>query len=144
MAKKMATLPEAQRLMEELRIASYEPAMRELAEVQEFAKSKVCFLSPHSKDPLPCRPGGLLLQPRRGLLLPLHSAPSRRFQVGTDDLMNGSAPGHQGETAELRQWDISFWAERLREDKYAITDEELRPYFALPNVLEVCGQWRLV
>ena len=30
------------------------------------------------------------------------------------------------ETAELRQWDISFWAERLREDKYAITDEELR------------------
>lgn len=23
-----------------------------------------------------------------------------------------------------------------REDKYAITDEELRPYFALPNVLD--------
>jgi oligopeptidase A len=41
-----------------------------------------------------------------------------------------------GETEELRQWDVSFWAERLREDKYAITDEELRPYFALPNVLD--------
>lgn len=25
---------------------------------------------------------------------------------------------------------------RCREDKYAITDEELRPYFALPNVLD--------
>ena len=42
----------------------------------------------------------------------------------------------QGFKEELRQWDTSFWAERLREDKYNITDEELRPYFALPNVLE--------
>jgi Zn-dependent oligopeptidase len=41
----------------------------------------------------------------------------------------------QGVTEELKQWDISFWAERLREQRFAITDEELRPYFALPNVL---------
>ena len=27
-------------------------------------------------------------------------------------------------------------AERLREDRYNISDEELRPYFALPNVLQ--------
>lgn len=81
MAKKMATLSEAERLMEELRIASYEPAKAELAEVQEFAKA-------------------------------------------------------QGETEELRHWDMSFWAERLREAKYNITDEELRPYFSLPNVLQ--------
>mmetsp|Transcript_6693 Transcript_6693/g.16110 ORF Transcript_6693/g.16110 Transcript_6693/m.16110 type:complete len:783 (-) Transcript_6693:176-2524(-) len=81
MAKKMATLDEAERLMEELRAASYEPAKAELEEVREFARSK-------------------------------------------------------GETEELRQWDVSFWAERLREDRYNITDEELRPYFALPNVLQ--------
>lgn len=37
----MATLSEAERLMEELREASYEPAKAELAEVQEFAKSQV-------------------------------------------------------------------------------------------------------
>lgn len=42
----------------------------------------------------------------------------------------------QGFTEELRQWDVSFWAERLREAKFNITDEELRPYFALPNVLK--------
>lgn len=42
----------------------------------------------------------------------------------------------QGFEGELRHWDINFWAERLREAKYAITDEELRPYFALPNVLQ--------
>ena len=42
----------------------------------------------------------------------------------------------QGFKEELRQWDVSFWAERLREAKFNITDEELRPYFALPNVLK--------
>ena len=30
---------------------------------------------------------------------------------------------------------MTFWAERLREAKYNIKDEQLRPYFALPNVL---------
>ena len=33
-------------------------------------------------------------------------------------------------------WDLAFWAERLRENRYAYTDEELRPYFPLPRVLE--------
>ncbi len=38
-------------------------------------------------------------------------------------------------TLELKLWDQQFWAERLREERYAYTDEELRPYFALPQVL---------
>lgn len=42
----------------------------------------------------------------------------------------------QGHEGELLWWDVAFWAERLREAKYAITDEELRPYFALPAVLD--------
>jgi oligopeptidase A len=37
---------------------------------------------------------------------------------------------------ELALWDIPFWAERLREERYAYSDEELRPYFSLPRVLE--------
>jgi len=36
----------------------------------------------------------------------------------------------------LSLWDIAFWAERLREERYAYSDEELRPYFSLPRVLE--------
>ena len=36
---------------------------------------------------------------------------------------------------ELALWDGAFWAERLREERYSYTDEELRPYFALPAVL---------
>jgi oligopeptidase A len=34
------------------------------------------------------------------------------------------------------RWDVAFWAERLREAKYDLKDEELRPYFALPAVLD--------
>ena len=42
----------------------------------------------------------------------------------------------QGETRELMHWDIAFWAERLREKKFDFTDEQLRPYFPLPRVLD--------
>ncbi|MCL4122933.1 UNVERIFIED_CONTAM: hypothetical protein GTU68_016262 [Idotea baltica] len=41
--------------------------------------------------------------------------------------------GHDG---PLAHWDVSFWAERLREAKYSFTDEELRPYFSLERVME--------
>ncbi len=47
------------------------------------------------------------------------------------------ARAETGETAlTLMHWDVPFWAERLRERRYAYSDEELRPYFALPAVLD--------
>ncbi|MFN0199559.1 MAG: M3 family metallopeptidase [Planctomycetaceae bacterium] len=42
----------------------------------------------------------------------------------------------RGFTEPLRHWDIGYWAERLRESRYDYTDEQLRPYFPLPKVLE--------
>ncbi len=42
---------------------------------------------------------------------------------------------------ELRHWDIPFWAQRLREERYSYSEEELRPYFPLPRVLD--GLFRL-
>ena len=49
--------------------------------------------------------------------------------------------GHQG---DLEHWDTAFWAERMREEKFAFTDEELRPYFSLDRVLDglfsLCGR----
>jgi oligopeptidase A len=42
----------------------------------------------------------------------------------------------RGETAPLQLWDIAFWAERLREDRYAYTDEQIRPYFPFERVLQ--------
>ena len=41
-----------------------------------------------------------------------------------------------GHVGELAHWDVGFWAERLREERYAFTDEELRPYFSLERVLD--------
>jgi len=81
MASKMATLPRARELLEQLRAASFAAARADLADVQAHA----------------------------------------------------AAAGFAG---ELRHWDVSFYAERLKEAKYAISDEELRPYFPLPAVLD--------
>jgi oligopeptidase A len=45
------------------------------------------------------------------------------------------------EADDLQLWDVAFWAERLRESRFDYTDEQLRPYFPLPRVLE--GMFRL-
>ncbi|MDJ0702950.1 MAG: M3 family metallopeptidase [Leptolyngbyaceae cyanobacterium MO_188.B28] len=39
------------------------------------------------------------------------------------------------EADNLMHWDIAFWSERQREEKFDLKDEELRPYFPLPQVL---------
>lgn len=40
------------------------------------------------------------------------------------------------ELDELAPWDVTFWSERLKEHKFDLTEEETRPYFALPAVLD--------
>jgi oligopeptidase A len=53
-------------------------------------------------------------------------------------------PAAERELAELTQfagrqldaWDITYYSERLQEERYSISQEELRPYFALPRVLD--------
>ncbi len=42
----------------------------------------------------------------------------------------------RAQDSDLQHWDISFWSERQREEKFAFSDEELRPYFPLPQVLD--------
>jgi oligopeptidase A len=68
-----------------------------------------------------------------------------------DELRTASRPYAERELAELTAfarektgdaqlklalWDVPFWAERLREERYAYKEEELRAYFPLPAVLE--------
>lgn len=84
LARKMAPSVEAiDKLMGELRSASYDTAVKELADLQAFAAEK------------------------------------------------GAA-----EANDLTHWDTAFWAERIREEQYGLNDEELRPYFPLPQVLD--------
>jgi len=42
----------------------------------------------------------------------------------------------EGGPASLDMWDIAFYGERMRQREYAISQEELRPYFPVPVVLE--------
>ncbi|MFQ5598641.1 MAG: oligopeptidase A [Nitrospiria bacterium] len=37
---------------------------------------------------------------------------------------------------ELEAWDIPYFSEKLRQHKYAITQEELKPYFSVENALK--------
>lgn len=70
-----------------------------------------------------------------------------------DTLLSASKAGAEQDLADLRalakegipgapadgavsNWDVEFLAERLRERRFSFTDEELRPYFALPRVLD--------
>lgn len=42
----------------------------------------------------------------------------------------------QGFTDKLEQWDIPYWAEKLKTHKFDYTDEELKQYFPLSQVLK--------
>jgi oligopeptidase A len=37
---------------------------------------------------------------------------------------------------KLNAWDVGFYAERLQRERFNVSQEELRPYFPLPHVLE--------
>jgi oligopeptidase A len=60
------------------------------------------------------------------------------------DLAHRSRPVAEQELAELsafagiklEPWDTAFYAERLRQQKLSLAEEELRPYFPLPQVLD--------
>jgi oligopeptidase A len=84
LASKMAPdVQSVEKLLEELRGASYDAAVKDLQDLKDFAASK-----------------------------------------------------NAAEASELKHWDVAYWSERQREEKFAFTAEELRPYFPLPQVLD--------
>ncbi len=42
----------------------------------------------------------------------------------------------EGKTFKLETWDWWYYAEKLKKTKYALDDEQLRPYFKLENVID--------
>ncbi|MDP6539370.1 MAG: M3 family metallopeptidase [Planctomycetota bacterium] len=68
-----------------------------------------------------------LLEELRGVC---HDAAQRDW----NDL--GEFASSKGEAEDLRQWDAAFWSESLRQERFQFSDEDLRPYFQLPRVLE--------
>ncbi|MGG6293359.1 M3 family metallopeptidase [Leptolyngbya sp. AN02str] len=68
----------------------------------------------------------------------LESLRQSSYDAATTDLADLSQFAQEqgaAEAADLHHWDITFWAERMREQKYALNAEELRPYFPLEQVL---------
>lgn len=53
-----------------------------------------------------------------------------------DELRDFALSQGAAEANDLTHWDLAYWAERLRESRYNFSDEELRPYFPLPQVLD--------
>jgi oligopeptidase A len=38
--------------------------------------------------------------------------------------------------AKLAAWDVRYWSERLQRERHCVSQEQLRPYFSLPRVLD--------
>ncbi|OAY75194.1 Organellar oligopeptidase A, chloroplastic/mitochondrial [Ananas comosus] len=68
------------------------------------------------------------------LLEKLRSASWDHAVQDMEDIKTFAKDSGAPEANELTHWDINFWSERLRESKYDINEEELRPYFALPSL----------
>ncbi|QYK05172.1 oligopeptidase A [Shewanella zhangzhouensis] len=63
--------------------------------------------------------------------LALHSRPQAKQEL---DELKAFAAKEYGQT-DLKAWDLSFYAEKLKQHRYEISQEELRPYFPENKVL---------
>ncbi|MGB1700064.1 MAG: M3 family metallopeptidase, partial [Nannocystaceae bacterium] len=77
-----------------------------------------------------------------GFVDELHAASADAFARERDELQH-FATTHDGEAVTpLRPWDVSYYAELLRQDRFDFDGEQLRPYFAKSKVLE--GMFEMV
>lgn len=60
----------------------------------------------------------------------------RPAEVKEIDEITRFASEFEGKSIELKPWDYSYYANKLKEHKFAYSEEELRPYFKLENVID--------
>ncbi|MEO1404182.1 MAG: M3 family metallopeptidase [Cyanobacteria bacterium J06635_1] len=70
------------------------------------------------------------------LMEELLSASYPAAQQELKDLSTFAKAQGASEADDLKQWDIAFWSERMRETEFDLNEEALRPYFPLPQVLQ--------
>jgi oligopeptidase A len=71
----------------------------------------------------------------RGLLRKLRTAALPKAVAEHDELTSFARSEMSNPDLVLHQWDVGFWAERMREQKFDLSDDQLRPYFPFPSVL---------
>ena len=53
------------------------------------------------------------------------------------EALKACAGRHQAlEASEMAPWDVTYWAEKLRQEQFDLNQEALRPWFPLPQVLD--------
>ena len=62
----------------------------------------------------------------------LHDLARRSRNVALEDVAKLSSYAGR----KLEAWDVPFYAERFKQEKLGLAEEELRPYFPLPRVLD--------
>jgi oligopeptidase A len=62
--------------------------------------------------------------------------------AGLTELAKAKGGDQYAQLDKLEPWDVTFWKERLKESKFELTEEQTRPYFALPAVLD--GMFALI
>lgn len=71
----------------------------------------------------------------RGLIEDLREASWGAAKEDLEELEKYAVERAEEPIEGLAHWDIAFWAERMREERYGYKDEEVRPYFPLEHVL---------
>ncbi len=68
---------------------------------------------------------------------------ARPHALHENDELRDFAQAH-GQREPLESWDIAYWSERLREDRFGLSDERLKPYFpetrVIPGLFSLCGR----
>ncbi len=72
----------------------------------------------------------------------LHAKVRKAFAHEGSELEKYKASRIGGPVARLAPWEVGFWAEKLRRERYDFDEEQLRPYFPLPGVLQ--GMFEIV
>ncbi len=49
--------------------------------------------------------------------------------------VQGFATGLEGKAIDIKPWDFSYYSEKFKQARYSVSDEVLRPYFKLENVI---------
>ncbi|KAJ7556220.1 hypothetical protein O6H91_05G074800 [Diphasiastrum complanatum] len=76
------------------------------------------------------------LEKAEELLEQLRSSSWDAALIDLQDLKDYAKEQGAPDGSNICLWDITFWSERLREAKFDINEEELRPYFSLPKVTD--------
>lgn len=60
------------------------------------------------------------------------------FEAGKKEVAAVAAMAKKDGVADMKPWDFGFYSEKLKQETLGFSDEDLRPYYKLENVLDGC------